>query len=149
MHDVQKTLHVFGWIRPLHELQPSTVPVVRAGAGVDLQLALHVTVKRSGALRIELQCCLAKAFRITAREDDACALCAGAAGGFQSDARAATDDDHGLAYQFRWALLDSDTGYGGQNASGGPMRLTSDAGELISPTARGFRLTPLLWTLAI
>ena len=81
-----------------------------------LQSGPIVDVKGRGVLRVELECCLFEAFSIAPREDDASALGAGSPGGLQSDARAATDDDHGLAVQFRCALLES--GSGGQDSSG-------------------------------
>jgi hypothetical protein len=85
-----------------------------------LQAGRIVDVKGRGALRVELECCLFEAFRIAPGEDDTSALGAGSPGGFQSDARAATDDDHGLAEQFRWALPESGSGYGCQDSSGRP-----------------------------
>jgi hypothetical protein len=69
-----------------------------------LQGGRIVGVEGRGAPRVELDGRLLEAFGIAPGEDNAGALGAGSPCGFQPDAGAATDDENGLAEQFRLAM---------------------------------------------
>ena len=86
-----------------------------------LQGSRIVGIEGRGALRAEFERCSLEPFGIAPGEDDARALRAGSPGGFQPNAGAAADDDHGLAEQFRFALGGYSSGCGFHDSSGGFM----------------------------
>ena len=92
-----------------------------------LQGGRIVGVEGGGARRVELARCLLEAFGVTAGEDDAGALGAGAPGGFQPDARAPADHDDGLSEQLRFAL-------GGYRSGCGSHDSRSGVGAALGPT---------------
>jgi len=77
-----------------------------------------VGIEGGGVLRVELERCLLEALGIAPGKDNAGALGVGSPGGFQPDPGAATNDDDGLAEQFRFALGGYRSGCGGHESSG-------------------------------
>src|SRR4051794_12772768 len=82
-----------------------------------LQEPRFADVERADPLRVELECCLLEALRITSDENDVGALAAGPSGGFAPDAGAAADNHDGLPDQLRLSTGDDGGGGGGHDLS--------------------------------
>jgi hypothetical protein len=72
-----------------------------------------VGVEDSATAGVEIESCRLQALGMAAGEDHIGALCAGAPGGRQPDARAPSDHDDGLSGKLRVALSASDCSCGG------------------------------------
>src|SRR5262245_55783993 len=90
---------------------------VRQPVEESLQRSRIVSVERSGALRADVECSSREPIGVAACEDDVGAFGAGAPGGFESDAGAATDDNDGLIEQLRRVASPYAGGFGGHDSS--------------------------------
>src|SRR5579862_110823 len=78
-------------------------------------------IERCGTQRIDLGCCPLKAVRIATGEDYPRSFAACSSGGFESDAGAAADQNHGLPGQLRFTPYPSSSRRGAHDSSYPPI----------------------------